>query len=88
MTFTAKELLEVFNKEQVYSSLDQLAQKLAFSDSDFKDYLSVFEKTKAKREQEREWGGDFTSQIGLEKELFSDYEAVTKNIRQNYILYL
>lgn len=65
--------------------LSQLSNYLSFSKSDFENYEVVLEEKHRKRKDQEKWGGNFTSQLSLSHPYFTNFEAVTTNVNQNYL---
>ena len=65
--------------------LSQLSNYLSFSKSDYENYELVLEEEHRKRKDQEKWGGNFTSQLSLSHPYFTNFEAVTTNVNQNYL---
>jgi hypothetical protein len=84
--FTATELTNAFNTEKINLSIGKVGQILTFTDLDIKDYKECFVKEEQKRKEEKDWGGDFTSLIPLENNLFTTIDSVLRKDNSKYIL--
>ncbi|MFT5780602.1 MAG: hypothetical protein ACI837_003565, partial [Crocinitomicaceae bacterium] len=65
--------------------LDELSKSLKFSEADYLNYETVLTREAEERAEQDNWGGNPTSQIGLENPLFNDYKMVTSTINQEYL---
>ena len=80
-----EEHLRQLFSENLQIQLSQLSNYLKFSESDYQDYRLVLEKEHQKREDQEKWGGNFTSQVGLDHPYFANFKTVTTNVNQNYL---
>lgn len=62
-----------------------IAQSFSFSKQDFDDYLVYYNKVKAKRQEEKGWGGDFTYLLNIENELFLSPNKTVDNLSQQLL---
>lgn len=66
--------------------LIQLSKYISFSESDYENYWLVLEEEQLKRKDQEKWGGNFTSKLSLDHPYFTNFEAISPIVNQNYLV--
>lgn len=66
--------------------LSQLSKYISFSESDYENYWLVLEEEQLKRKDQEKWGGNFTSKLSLDHPYFTNFEAISPIVNQNYLV--
>ena len=75
-----KEILSASGKYTLPSS-----QMFAFTEQDFASYDSFYSQLKKKRNEEKVWGGDFTSLLNIDSGYFTSPKGILKSLNQSLI---
>jgi hypothetical protein len=62
-----------------------LSQSFSFTAQDFDSYKAFYKKIKKNREEEKVWGGDFTSLLSIESDYFMNPKPTVTNLNQSLL---